>query len=107
MSKFQRFVSTGLALALAFVLSTGLALAAQPVPAGKLNLNSATAAQLVGLPGIGEKLAARILEYRQKAGSFKSAQELMNVKGIGEKTFQKLQGFLSVSEASVRSGESR
>jgi len=55
--------------------------------------------QLTTLPGVGPKLAARILEYRQKAGSFRSSQELMNVKGIGARSFQKIEPFLSVGEA--------
>ena len=56
--------------------------AAKPAPAGKVNINTASAEQLTTLPGIGPKLAARILDYRQKSGAFKSVQELMNVKDI-------------------------
>ncbi len=55
-----------------------------------LNLNTATLEQLETLPGIGRKTAERILEYRTKSGSFKRIEELMNVKGIGEKSFLKL-----------------
>jgi competence protein ComEA len=52
------------------------------------------------LPGVGPKLGARIVEYRQKSGgSFKSVQELMNVRGIGEKNFAKLQPHLTTGEA--------
>jgi competence protein ComEA len=58
------------------------------------------------LPGVGQKLAARIVEYRQKAGGFKSTQELMNVKGLGEKNFQKIQGYLSVGDV-ARAGASQ
>ena len=65
--------------------------AAKPAPAGKVNINTATAEQLTALPGIGAKLAARIVEHRQKSGAFKSVQELMNVKGVGEKNFAKLE----------------
>src|SRR5438105_1716123 len=57
----------------------------------------ATVEQLTVLPGVGAKLAGRIVEYRQKSNGFKSAQELLNVRGIGEKNFAKLQPFLSVS----------
>jgi competence protein ComEA len=69
--KFQRIVAMGLALVLALVVSSGLAVAAgKPAPSGKVNINTATAQQLTVLPGVGEKLAARIVDYRQKAGGF-------------------------------------
>src|SRR5690242_4103846 len=55
-----------------------------------INLNTATLDQLETLPGIGRKTAERILEHRTKVGSFKRIEELMNVKGIGEKSFLKL-----------------
>jgi competence protein ComEA len=96
--KLTRLVSLAVAFAMAFVLSTGLATAAE-APAGKVNINTATAAQLSALPGIGEKLATRIVEHRQKAGAFKSVQELMNVKGIGERNLAKLEPHLTVGEA--------
>ena len=62
-----------------------------------LNLNTATAAQLEELPGIGPATAKRIIEYREKNGSFKKIEELMNVKGIGEKSFLKLKGQVTVA----------
>jgi len=81
--KLRRIVAAALALAVASMLSTGVAFAAaKPAPAGKVNINSATVEQLTTLPGVGPKLAARIVEHRQKAGGFKSAQELMNVKDL-------------------------
>ncbi len=46
------------------------------------------------------KLGARIVEYRQQAGSFRSPQELMNVKGIGEKNYAKIETWLTVGEGS-------
>jgi len=96
--KFQRIVATGLALVLALVVSSGLAIAAgKPAPSGKVNINTATAQQLTVLPGVGEKLAARIVDYRQKAGGFKNVSELMNVQGIGEKNLAKIQAFLTTS----------
>jgi competence protein ComEA len=97
--KLRRIVAAALALAVASMLSTGIAFAAaKPAPAGKVNINTATVEQLTTLPGVGPKLAARIVEHRQKAGGFKSAQELMNVRGIGEKNFEKIQGYLTVGE---------
>ena len=61
-----------------------------------LNVNTATAADFEALPGIGAKMAARIVEYRQKNGPFKKIEELMNVKGLGEKNFLKLKAQLTV-----------
>ena len=88
------------ALAVALVMSSGLAAAApKAAPAGKVNINTASAQQLTELPGIGEKLATRIVEYRQKSGGFKSVQELMNVQGVGEKNLAKLQAHVTVGEA--------
>ena len=71
------------------------AAAASSQPA--INLNTATLDQLETLPGIGRKTAERILEYRTKSGSFKRIEELMNVKGIGEKSFLKLKPLIVVS----------
>ncbi len=62
-----------------------------------LNLNAATETQLEALPGIGAATAARIVEYRKKNGAFKKVEELMNVKGIGEKSFLKLKALITVA----------
>jgi comEA protein len=71
---------------------------AAPAPAAApLNLNTASATQLQTLPGVGPAMAARILEYREKAGGFKKIEELMNVKGIGEKNFLKLKALVVVA----------
>lgn len=68
-----------------------------PADAPALNLNSATAAELEKLPGIGPATAARIVEYRQKNGAFKKVEDLMNVRGIGEKTFLSLKPLITVA----------
>lgn len=61
-----------------------------------INLNAATIDQLETLPGIGRKTAERILEFRTKSGGFKRIEDLMNVKGIGEKSFLKLKPLVVV-----------
>ena len=73
--------------------------AATAVAKAAVNINTATAAEFEGLPGIGARTAARILEYRQKNGPFKKIEELMNVRGVGEKSFLKLKPQLTVGPA--------
>ena len=65
--------------------------------ASPINLNTATVAQLESLPGIGARIAERIVEYRKKNGSFKKVEELMNVQGVGEKSFLKLKPLITVT----------
>ena len=72
--------------------------ASAPTPESPLNINTATQAQFEALPGLGAKVAERIIEYRQKNGNFKKVEDLMNVKGIGEKSFLKLKPLLVVQQ---------
>lgn len=65
--------------------------------AAPVNLNTATAAQLEALPGVGPALAQRIVDYRQQSGGFKKIEELMNVRGIGEASFLKLKALVTVT----------
>ena len=64
----------------------------------KININTATAEELMQLKGVGPKYAARIIEYREKYGPFKMPQDLMQVSGIGQKTFEKNQEIIIVEE---------
>ena len=79
-----------------------VALAAAPVfaadaPSGVVNVNTATAEQLALLPGVGPAVAGRIIEHRQKNGDFKKAEDLLLVKGIGEKSFEKMKSNVATS----------
>lgn len=84
-----------------FLAPAWRAQAQEPAPAATgqktINLNTATLEQLETLPGIGRKTAERIIEHREKVGTFKKVEELMNVKGIGEKSFLKIKPLLSVT----------
>lgn len=62
-----------------------------------LDLNTAGAEELAELPGIGEELARRILEYREANGPFETAEELMEVSGIGEGKFAALEDWITVN----------
>ena len=63
---------------------------------GPLDLNTATQSQLMELPGIGEVLAQRILDYRQAQGLFHTPEDLLNVDGIGENKLEQIKPFIRV-----------
>lgn len=67
-----------------------------PVKPPVLNLNTATAAQLDLLPGIGPALARRIVDYRRHAGRFATVEQVMEVSGIGPKKFDKMKPYLKL-----------
>lgn len=61
-----------------------------------IDLNTATAEQLMQIDGIGEKTAADIIAYRDEHGGFADVEELVNIKGIGEKKLEKWREYLAV-----------
>lgn len=63
---------------------------------GRIDLNTATAADLETLPGVGPVLAARILDYRAAYGPFRAVEELLNVSGIGEKKLEAIRSLVTV-----------
>jgi len=73
----------------------------------KVDLNRAGIEELVKLPGIGEVVAERIVTYRKENGSFEAPEELMNVRGIGEKTYLKLEPYLTVSKSTQEPSEKK
>lgn len=63
----------------------------------KVNINTATQQELETLPGIGPVKAGDIIAYRTQNGPFKKIADIMNVKGIGEKTFESLKDFMRIN----------
>lgn len=61
-----------------------------------ININQASAQELEALPGIGPTYARRIIEYRQLHGPFRTKEQIKEVKGIGEKTYQKIKDLISL-----------
>ena len=72
------------------------ALTAAGISGGKININTADAILLQQLTGVGPVTAQKIVDYREQNGKFKSPEELMNVSGIGEKTFEKMQPDITI-----------
>jgi len=87
-----------------------IALAALPAfaadaPSGVVNVNTASVEQLSLLPGVGPTVAGRIVEHREKNGAFKAIDDLMLVKGIGEKTFERMKPYVSTSGQTTLAAE--
>lgn len=70
--------------------------AEKKAPSGKVSLNSASSADLQSLPGVGPATAEKILTYRKEHGQFRSIDELLAVKGIGDKKLEKMRPFLKL-----------
>lgn len=69
---------------------------AVPSNEGTVNINKASETELLELPGVGPSKAAAIVEYREQNGGFSTKEDLKNISGIGEKTYEKLESFISI-----------
>ena len=104
-------------IAMVAALGVGPATAGQAPPSippsgaadaqGVVDVNSATMVQLETLPGVGPRTAERIVDYRRDQGGFKKIEELMNVRGIGERSFLKVRPLVTVGPSAVDAGEGR
>ena len=90
---------TTLALAAALAFPLAAAGKAPRQPQHPINLNTATVTELMQLPRVGQKTAERILAFRKEHGGFQRPEELMNVKGIGEKAYARIKPFLAAALA--------
>lgn len=99
MTKTKKLLTLLVIVAMAAVSTVSLNAAGKQAAAGGgklVNINTADAGQLEKLPQIGPKMALRILDFRKSNGNFKRPQDLMKVKGIGEKIFAKLQPLITI-----------
>ena len=68
------------------------------LPGDKVNINTANLEELCRLPGIGETIGQRIIDYRAENGSFTSADELDEVEGIGEATLENMRAYIALED---------
>jgi len=98
-----RTTATIVVLAAALLGAGSFVQAAQAKPAAApavaVDINTASAEELASVPGIGQSLAGRIVELRDKEGPFRRVEDLLKVKGIGEKSFEKLRPYVKVGKA--------
>jgi competence protein ComEA len=108
----MQHVRSRLARAAAACLILTLALLSAPVPCAaapsgskaapaageRIDINSASAEQLVVIPGIGKVMADRIIQFREEHGPFSKVEELLKIKGIGEKSLEKLRPYIKIGK---------
>ncbi len=88
----KRTVRIGLCVVMIALLMTP----AFVIAGDKVNINTASKDELCALKGVGPAIAIRIIEYREKNGSFKTIEEITEVKGIGDGTFEKIKELIVV-----------
>jgi len=101
MKKLNLIVALLLTIAVAMPISTSFAAAkstskSAEILSEKININTATAQDLTAVPGIGPSKAEKIVSYRSEKGKFTAIEDLMGVKGIGEKSLNKLKKYLTL-----------
>ena len=89
-SKFKKIV------VMLFVIAFVFGGIAQAADGSKIDLNKATVQELVKLKGIGKKYAEQIIKYREENGKFEKIEDIMKVKGIGQKKFDAIKDLISV-----------
>jgi comEA protein len=111
MKKSPAILLSLLALVMALVVTPTYADQDKPAKTNSsellVDINAADIDRLTELPGIGPKVAARIVAYRKDNGPFQKIEEIMNVRGIGEKTFVKLQKHLTVGDKSKKTSSAK
>jgi competence protein ComEA len=91
----NKVLAFGLAAAIV-VFSLASAYAQSAAPKAKVNINTASASELETLPGVGPKVAQKIIDFRTKNGNFKKIEEIMKIQGIGEKIFDNIRELITV-----------
>ncbi len=96
--KLKLTVSLGLLAFLFWLVFNPVASSAAPPK--KVNINTASVAELQTLPRIGPQIAQRIVDYRTKNGKFKRVEDIMKVRGIGEKVFEEIKDKITIGSNS-------
>jgi len=92
-----------LVIVIVSILQSRLCISVEQVE-GKVNINTATEAQIALLPGIGPKLAAEVVNYRTNNGGFKTVEDIKKVSGVGDKKFEKIKNFVVLEgETTIKS----
>jgi comEA protein len=105
----KNFLVKGMVFNVTVLFALGFILVVQTqaanAPEKKININTASVSELQTLPQIGEVVAQRIIDHREKHGKFEKIEEIMKIKGIGEKTFLKLKDLITVGDESAAKKE--
>ena len=89
---FKRFIALSAAMLIMFAFTAPVS----GQDTERVNINKASAAELAKLQEVGPKFAVRIIEYRQKYGPFKLTEELMEIRGIGPRTYDRIKDKITV-----------